>query len=817
MNFNPLYYPAIYDSPPRDWQPEFAEYWPFVQLIRSVLQPQVSLEISIGTAVGPEQYADGSIDLLQFDARRLLERGKQDFESWIPKISRQGVVLIYGIEKGEERWTELKVRFRHFELPVSNGLGLLVAWQVTAPELQEIFNASEMETKQFQAFFQALGKHSGQSLAYRELQSHHEQREREFAEITATLKQQNTQSTDAWRELQNQLSSITSGRGWQLLLWLWRVQRQFAPEHSFRRRLLQSVVRTAKSAASRLRSKDLTSSDNNQYNQWIAQNEPTEAELAQQKVTSEGFSFRPLISFVTPVYNTPPRLLNEMIQSVIEQTYSHWQLCLADGNPANEETRDLLLDWARTDERIKVKSLERNLGISGNSNAALALADGEFIAILDHDDLLAPFALYEVVKLLNEQLELDFIYSDRDLLSEDSRQRFEPHFKPGWSPETLLATNYLCHLCVIRKRLAEEAGGFNAATDGAQDWDFFLRVMERTNRFAHIPKILYHWRQWSNSAASGIAAKPYAFAAQRRAVREHLQRRGLLAETETLPGGFVRATWPVSGNNKVSFLVLSDGNLPRLKACLESVLKQTAYRNFEILIVCRPGKTGIPLDELQEFAPEIPLKLLTCERTASFPAAYNFAAQQATGELLLFFSAANQVVESGWLEEMVRWAEFPDVGIVGAKLLGTSGKVKHSGVTVNRGGLAEYLTEATVETAFGIFGSAECYRNRLAVAGDCLLVSKQFFQQQGGFEEDAADGDLTLCWKTHAGNRRVVYTPYALLKHSGALRHHFANPEQKQPDWLRQAGKNGDVFFNPNLSLVGRELKLTDNRGGNAI
>jgi GT2 family glycosyltransferase len=859
MNFNPLHHPIIYQQSLQTSPAPQAEHLPFVLFLVSILRPQLLVEVgpqangSRGISgitfenlatnarhyvvsdnnsenTGTPSFADSTVDLLQLDGLRSLETVKRDFDAWLPKLSHHGIVLLHGInadeiESGGKRlWADLKARYPHFEFLQGNGLGVLAAGTVAPPELQDFFDASEQEVEQIRAFFSTLGQQNKDLHAYRELQAYHEQREqyyarreREFAETAATLKQQNVRNEEAWHELQSQLTNITSSRGWQLLLWLWRLRRQLAPENTARKQMLQLAIRAARFTVSRLLPGGSASRQLSEYNEWIAQNEAGAEELEQQKTASEKFDYRPLISFITPVYNTPPRLLEEMIQSVLDQTYTHWQLCLADGNSANEETRAVLQKWADKDPRIIVRHLEQNLGISGNSNAALALAEGEFIALLDHDDLLAPFALHEVVKRLNEQPELDFIYSDRDLVSEDSKQRFGAFFKPGWSPEIMLAANYLCHLCVIRRKLAEKVGGFNAATDGAQDWDFFLRIMECTNRFAHIPQVLYHWRQWSNSAASGMAAKPYAIAAQKRAVREHLQRQGLAADTDIYPGGFVRATWPVAGNTRASVILLAENNLARPTACLESLLKHTGYRNFEVLVARREGEPVASINGFRELAPDIPLKLLTYQQAVSFPAAYNFAAQQATGELLLFLSATNEIAGGGWLEEMVRWAEYPGVGIVGAKLVEADGKIKHAGILLGQDGEASYPMAGTLEGNYDTFGSTEWYRNWQAVAGDCLLIKKQLFLQLGGFEEGSANSDLALCLKAHSSGWRVVYTPYAKLKHSGPLRRHFVDGGKAQAELLAQASQAGDPYFNPNLLLAGPVIKLKRERGGDAF
>ncbi len=832
MNFNPLHHPVIYNQPPLDAASASAwcEHLPFSMFLMSVLRPRVLVELgsvpgalsqvaqilATGTqchSIDAEQknetylaqFADGTVDLLNIDILPTTEAVKYHFETWLPKISSDSVVLIHGINTKEsgiqEAWELLKSKYPHFEFTHGQGLGILAIGGIAAPELQEFFSASQADIETIRSFFFRMGEHNQEHYAYQALRDqYHNKRESEFAKTAAKLKQDNSNSEEGWRTLQNQLDMIVSSRGWRLLQLLWAVSRRFAPRDTTMHRGLEvliNVVQRIFAHSAIFAGKFIRLSE---YAQWVAQNEPRAEQLRRQRLEAERLAYQPLISIITPIYNTPPRLLEEMIRSVVGQTYGHWQLCLADGNSTNEKTKVVLQKWANKDQRVKVSYLEQNLGISGNSNAARRLAEGEFIALLDHDDLLAPFALYEVAKLLNERPETDFIYSDRDMVSEDSAQRFAPFFKPGWSPEIMLAANYLCHLCVIRKRMADEAGEFNPATDGAQDWDFFLRVMERTDRVAHIPKVLYHWRQWSNSSASGIAAKPYAVAAQKRAVREHLQRRGLEAETAVFPGGVLRATWPISGKTKVSIIILTDEEDVQAVINLEMLLGSTGYRNFELLLACPNGAAQMPIGYLREVAPDIPIRLVTHEPTTLPSVVYNMTAGQATGELLLFLNAASETIRSGWLEEMVRWAEVPGVGVAGAKLVDADGIVRHVGVAVGVNGLAGYPLSGLPENSFSIFGSTEWYRNWSAVGGDCLMIGKELFWQLGGFDEDAAHSDLELCLKAQAAGLRVVYTPHAKLRHTGALRRHFANNAQAPGQLLMRASEACDPFYSPNLS-----------------
>lgn len=542
------------------------------------------------------------------------------------------------------------------------------------------------------------------------------------------------------------------------------------------------------------------------YQMWIAENEPREEELDAQKRLALNFSYRPLISIITPTYNTPPELLEQTIQSVINQTYDHWELCIVDGCSESSGLKAILESWTQRDQRIRVRWLACNLGISGNTNEALGMAKGEFIALLDHDDLLAPFALFEVVDYLNKDRSVDFLYSDKDMVTESGDTRFDPLFKPDWSPETLLSANYLTHLCVIRKHVAVDVGGFNSETDGAQDWDFFLRVTERTRRVAHIPKVLYHWRCWSNSAASGLHAKPYALAAQKRAIQEHMHRQGVPAEVSFESSGFFRVTWPLNGKTRVSIIIPTTGSVRLLAPCLRSILDHTNYSNFEILIIHNGPITPEASAYYQELAHNKLIRVLYYDEPFNYSAVNNFGAQYAEGNVLLFLNDDTEVISRDWLEELVRWVEWPDIGVVGAKLLKPDGTIQHAGVIVGLTGFAGHVFSGTPEGHLGYFGSTEWYRNYLAVTGACLMIRRSLFNELRGFREDfvLCGSDVELCLRVQEKGYRVLYNPFARVKHLESATHQGRIPEvdfERSYPYYLSTLLAGDPYYNPNLSF----------------
>jgi len=383
------------------------------------------------------------------------------------------------------------------------------------------------------------------------------------------------------------------------------------------------------------------------YTRWIIEHEPDESELMQQRETSQHFTLRPLISFVVPVYDPSPKILIEMLASVSVQTYGHWELCLVNGG-SGPQIKTILDEWALKDSRVFVKHLEHNLGISGNSNEALALAQGEFVALLDHDDVIAPNMLYEVVRLLNHNPQADVIYFDEDKIHKDEFVRSTPFFKPDWSLHLLLSANYLTH-AVIRRALVLAVGVFDSAMDGAQDWDLIFRCTEKTDQIFHIPKILYHWRMSKHSASRGVEiAKPWAFEAQVRAVQSHLDRIDIVAET-TLSAGVIRIVYPHS-SRKVSIIIPTKNKVSLLLVCLSSLLELTAYSNYEIILVDNGSDDPATLHYYKCLAGESRVKIISNPTPFNYSAANNLGVTYATGDIFLFLNNDTQILESHWLD-----------------------------------------------------------------------------------------------------------------------------------------------------------------------
>ena len=544
------------------------------------------------------------------------------------------------------------------------------------------------------------------------------------------------------------------------------------------------------------------------YADWIRDTEPTEEVLTYQREAVMRLAYRPRFSLLTPVYNPPLPVLREMVASVQAQTYPDWELCLVDGASSEPGMAQFLEEAAASDARIRLTRLAENAGIVGNSNEALAMATGDFCVLLDHDDRIAPDALYEVALALNARPDLGFIYSDHDLLSEDGLKRHSPLFKPDFSPEIMLSANYLTHLSVIRRDLIEAVGGFAPGTDGAQDWDLFWRVLERLSppQIGHIPKVLYHWRESASSTATDIYRKPAAPLNGLKAIEGHLHRTGQPSGRAFFQDSLIRVGWPLVSTPLVSIIVPTKDKPELITKCVRTVLERTSYPHFELLVV-DTGSTDSAVASfyaLLEAQPRV--KLLHYSQPFNYSAVNNWASRQAAGEILVFLNNDTEVVASDWLEELVRWAQQPAVGAVGGQLLKPDGTLQHAGVIVGMGGFAGHVLAGHKPQDWTIFGSAGWYRDYTAVTAACMAMRREVFDELGGFDEafELNGSDVDLCLKVRANGYRVVYNPFVRLYHlesatvggRGVPTGDYTRSLARYEPLLRA----GDPFFNPNLS-----------------
>lgn len=550
------------------------------------------------------------------------------------------------------------------------------------------------------------------------------------------------------------------------------------------------------------------------YHMWIKKNEPGLSELNKQKIRS--FEYCPKISIIVPVYNTPLRMLTAMIKSVVSQTYSNWELCIADASKNCSCASEIINRFVLKDKRIKVKYLPQNKGIAGNSNEAISLATGDFIALLDHDDIIAPFALFEVVKAINENPQVDLMYSDEDKITENSKRRYAPFFKPDFSPDTLRSLNYVCHFTVIRSQLGKSLGWFREGFEGAQDHDLIFRVSEKAKKIVHIPKILYHWRAHRNSTAMDLKAKPLAPSSGKRCVEEHLQRLGLRGEVlcdEESAHYAIR--YEIKDKPFVSVIIPNKDQSELLEKCVTSIIKKSGCKDYEIIIVENSSLNRETFQTYQKLGRYKNIRIIEWNHPFNFSALNNYAAAQAKGEILLFLNNDTEIINAGCFEKMLEYAIRKDVGAVGAKLYYSDGTIQHGGIIIGLGGIAGHAHKSFSGKHPGYFRRLQIVQNLSAVTAACLMTRRDVFKEVGGFDEtfSMAFNDVDLCLKMREKGYLIIWTPYAELYHHESKTRGSEDTQEKQDRFQREMHemkkrwetilKFGDPYYNPNMTLVG--------------
>jgi glycosyltransferase involved in cell wall biosynthesis len=553
------------------------------------------------------------------------------------------------------------------------------------------------------------------------------------------------------------------------------------------------------------------------YDHWLASHGQIPADQrALVNAAIEGLADPPLISVVMPVYDTPPHLLNQAIESVRRQLYPHWELCIADDASPSAQTRDIIARHAGADKRIKYVVRDRNGHISAASNSALALAKGEFVAFLDHDDELSEDALYIMAEWIRRHPETSLLYSDEDKMDAAGR-RFQPHFKPDLNPDLILGQNYICHLLVIRKSLVDELGGFRSEFDGAQDWDLVLRALERISPASvqHVPHVLYHWRATRNSTAGDEAAKPYAYSAGAEAVREHLARTGRTAEVTGAGGGHFHIRFPLpTPAPRVSIIVPTRNRADLLRRCIDSVRRLTTYPDYEILVIDNDSDDPTTLELLSALNNSGAARVLKHHGSFNFSAINNAAVAQARGEVLCLLNNDIEVISPDWLEEMVSLACRQETGAVGAMLYYPDDTIQHAGTLLGLGGVAGHLYRIANRDTLGYANRAALMQNLSAVTAACLVVRRCVYDEVEGLNERdlaVAFNDVDFCLRLVEQGYRNTWTPFAeLYHHESASRGPENVSAESAARFLRETEYmkrrwghllEHDPAHNPNLSL----------------
>ena len=571
------------------------------------------------------------------------------------------------------------------------------------------------------------------------------------------------------------------------------------------------------------------------YPDWLKANEITPKELAEQR--EHKFEINPKISVIVPMYNTKEIFFKELVDSMMNQTYQNWELCLADGSP---EKNEKLKKYYEKDSRIKYNFLGENKGIAGNTNAAIEMATGEYIALLDHDDVLADYALYEVVNYINKKTNSEFLYSDEDKIDENNN-RYDAYFKPDFAPDTLRCQNYICHFSIFKKELMKKLNGFQVGYDGAQDYDIFLRMSEVTKpeNITHIPKILYHWRVHNESTAKlNSNAKNYAFEAGKKAIEDHLIRIGLEGTvSEGCIEGIYRIDYKVIGNPSVSIVIPNKDGKDILKVCIDSILAKTTYDNYEIVVVENNSESNEVFEYYKEIIKNEKIRVInyntgkeiikeeeasieyTNENRIKVKPGFNYSAvincgvRNSNGEYVIQLNNDTELITENWLELMIGFCQRSDVGAVGVKLYFPDETIQHAGITVGIGGIAGNRFKSIPKDGHGYFAKESMIENLSAVTAACIMTKKTAYEETGWMDEElaVAFNDVDFCLKIREKGYLIVYNPFVEFWHYESKTRGLENTPAKikrfQGEMSRFERKwgeildAGDPYYNINLSL----------------
>lgn len=513
--------------------------------------------------------------------------------------------------------------------------------------------------------------------------------------------------------------------------------------------------------------KKLTKKEYADYDTWLRVMRASRQELLEQRKTK--FAYQPKFSIVVPLYHTPAKFLKDLMRSVLCQSYQNWELCLVNASPEDETFCAHLKNWSMRDKRIRVINLEKNLGIAENTNAGIRAAEGEFIAFLDHDDFLEPDALYCYVKALNENQALDVFYSDEDKTDEYAVHYFYPHFKSDFNLDLLHANNYMCHFLAVRKSLVDEIGGLNEEFDGAQDYDFVLRLTEHTKQIYHCPRILYHWRCSSQSTAANQTNKTYAIKAGRDALNAHYKRLGWNATaSQGAVDGWYQTKFTLKEEPMVSILIPNKDHIDDLDVCLTSFFERAEYSNYEIIVIENNSvqpETFAYYEKLEKEHNNV--KVVYWEEGFNYSAINNFGFKFAKGEYIMLLNNDVELITPDIFQSMLGYCMRPEVGIVGAKLIYNDHTVQHAGVLVGAGGLADHVFKGIHEDDPGYMGRAISTQDVSAVTAACLLVKRSVYEEVGGLEEEfqVAFNDVDFCLKVRKAGYLIVYDADVKLFH----------------------------------------------------
>lgn len=636
----------------------------------------------------------------------------------------------------------------------------------------------------------------------------------------AELKEQLEQKDRELKQALVQLEAIQSTLSFKLLIRLWRLRRRLLPEgthrnslfkfclHSFTAIFSEGPISAIKQTAHYFKRRSLwffnkRAFNDRLYQAWIDRNEPKAGDAAKLRQEALSLRFQPRITILMAVDSGDESSLRAAIESVRQQIYQNWQLCVA-VNVAAAPAILKILDECLKDDRVNVANLKECKSTSEALNAALALAAGEFAGILGQEDQLAPRALLEAAIFLNDTPDADFIYSDEDKVDQDG-SRHEPFFKPGFSPDLLMSMNYIGRLAICSRQLLNNIGGFRDGFQGAEVYDLILRASEQASRIARIPKVLYHRREATADAESPESPDVAANEGSIRALEEALARRDRSGRIELLAKGTYRVRYQVDDSPLISIIVPTKNKSRLLRRCLESIEQKSTYGNYEVIVVDNGSTQPSVLNYLGSIREKSRHHVLSFDQPFNYSRLNNFAVENAHGEFLLFLNNDTEVITPEWLEEMAGHAQRTAVGAVGAKLIYTDGRVQHGGIILGIGDIAGHAFYGMKSSEPGYMGLAQVARNCSAVTAACLMIRRSIFEEVGGFDESlaVAFNDIDLCLRLLEKSYVNVYTPYAVLNHyEGKTRGEYYPQEDAYYFRRRWSGLLGDCdpFYNPNLS-----------------
>lgn len=766
-----------------------------------------------------KEFEDGTIDLLHIDGYHTYEAVKHDFETWKPKLSRQGVVIFHDTNEHSGDFgvwrllDELKRCYPCFEFMHGHGLGLVVVGEDIPQGLHPLLNASQEDSDLIREFFYEMGQRVA---------------------LSATLLEKNQTEFNLRSDLQiktRELERIQGTIFFRVLALPRKLFRRIFPEQSRGRRFINKGIKDTVAIMRsipgflELMQKRMTFWQQQgllnlfrrvwlvlkaKYALFVYERRASRPSRIPADSDLEAFEYKPLISVVMPTYNTPLKYLQRAVQSVFNQYYPNWELCICDDSSSDPA----IVEWLKSiaSERVKLIFLKKNEGISSATNQAVRCSNGEFIAFLDHDDEITADALLEMVKLLNQQPDLDVIYSDQDKIDHRGR-RSEPFFKPGWSPEYFRSVMYVGHLVLMRRSLFDQLGGLNSNFDGVQDYELILRASEQTTKIAHIPKILYHWRKIPGSVALGLNEKGDKIQQlQAKAVNAHLERTKRRAEASPHPvhphrlviKPQTRLHYP-----KVSIIILSKDAHIHLSRCLKSIFERTTYPNYEVIVVDNGTSDPLALRLLKES----PVKVVPFHQSFNYSKANNLGVAAAEGDVVVLLNNDTEVVSPDWLEQMLFYLDDPDVAIVGPMLIYPNRTVQHAGIVLGLRGTADHVMRGFPSDSDGYAGTLSCPRNVSAVTGACLMMRKEEYMHSGGLVEYYGTHyqDVDLCLRFLTNGRRIVYVPYAMLIHyEGVSRgrdYDYLDRALLLDSWSEIIAR-GDPYYNPNLSLDSADYSI---------